>query len=79
MPKLFAASRRETDAMSQTEHIVIERDKRGGQPKATRAYVWSYERTDGKRRFFAVLHTPPIMSPRDAARAAIVAEARDGK
>ena len=43
---------------------------------ATRAYAWSYERPDGKRRFFAVLHVPPITSPRDAVRAAIVAEAK---
>ena len=47
-----------------------------GHPKATRAYAWSYEREDGKRRFFAVLGIPPINSPRDAVRAAIVAEAR---
>ncbi len=40
------------------------------------AYAWSYERDDGKRRFFAVLHQYPIGSPRDAVRAAIVAEAR---
>jgi hypothetical protein len=48
-------------------------------PKATRAYAWSYEREDGKRRFFAVLGIPPINSPRDAVRAAIVAEARSMK
>ena|ERR1700741_1134079 len=48
-----------------------------GHPTATRAYAWSYERDDGKRRFFAVLHVPPITSPRDAVRAAIVAEAKD--
>jgi len=50
-----------------------------GHPKATRAYAWSYEREDGKRRFFAVLHVPPITGPRDAVRAAIVAEQRAGK
>jgi hypothetical protein len=35
-----------------------------GHPKATRAYAWSspIERSD-KRRFFAVLHLPPITSP----------------
>lgn len=43
---------------------------------AARAYAWSYERPDGKRRFFAVLHTGPITGPREAVRAAIVAEAR---
>ncbi len=45
-------------------------------PYANRAYAWSYERDDGKRRFFAVLHTPQITGPREAVRAAIVAEAR---
>jgi hypothetical protein len=39
-----------------------------------RAYAWSYELEDGKRRFFAVLHTGPIDSPAAAVRAAIVAE-----
>ena len=43
---------------------------------ATRAYAWSYELPDGKRRFFAVLHMPPIIGPREAVRAAIVAEQR---
>jgi hypothetical protein len=38
-----------------------------GHPKATRST---------KRRFFAVLHIPPIESPLDAVRAAIVAEQR---
>lgn len=46
-------------------------------PKATRAYAWSspIEGSD-KRRFFAVLHLGAIKSPRDAVRAAIVAEHR---
>ena len=48
-----------------------------GHPKAKQAYAWSspIEGSD-KRRFFAVLHLPPIMSPLDAVRAAIVAEQR---
>jgi hypothetical protein len=48
-----------------------------GHPKATRAYAWSspIEGSD-KRRFFAVLHIPPITSPEAAVRAAIVAEYR---
>jgi hypothetical protein len=48
-----------------------------GHPTATRAYAWSspIEGSD-KRRFFAVLHAPPIESAADAARAAIVAEHR---
>jgi hypothetical protein len=44
----------------------------------TRAYAWSYERDDGKRRFFAVLHQYPIGSTHDAVRAAIMAEAKAG-
>jgi hypothetical protein len=50
-----------------------------GHPKANRAYAWSspIEGSD-KRRFFAVLHKPPITSPVEAVRAAIVAEQRSG-
>ena len=46
-----------------------------GHPKANKAYAWSspIEGSD-KRRFFAVLHVPPITSPVEAVRAAIVAE-----
>jgi hypothetical protein len=48
-----------------------------GHPKATRAYAWSSPiEGSTKRRFFAVLHIPPIVSPLDAVRAAIVAEQR---
>jgi len=43
---------------------------------ATRAYAWSYGLPDGSRRFVAVLHTGPIIGPREAVRAAIVAERR---
>lgn len=48
-----------------------------GHPKATRAYAWSSP-IDGsdKRRFYAVLHLGGIRSPRDAVRAAIIAEQR---
>jgi hypothetical protein len=44
-------------------------------PKSHQAYAWS-TRIEGsdKRQFFAVLHVPPITSPRDAMRAAIAAE-----
>jgi len=46
-----------------------------GHPKASKAYAWSspIEESD-KRRFFAVLHLPPVTSPVEAVRAAIVAE-----
>lgn len=47
-----------------------------GHPTASRAYAWSYELEDGRRRFFAVLHTPQIDGPRKAVQAAIVAEAK---
>ena len=48
-----------------------------GHPRATRCYAWSssMEGSD-KRRFFAVLHIPPITSAQDAVRAAIVQEYR---
>src|SRR5690242_11608328 len=48
-----------------------------GHPQAKRAYAWSSPiEGSEKRRFFAVLHLPPITSPQDAVRAAIVAEQR---
>jgi hypothetical protein len=48
-----------------------------GHPKATKAYAWSspIEGSD-KRRFFAVLHLPPVTSPIEAVRAAIIAESK---
>jgi hypothetical protein len=49
-----------------------------GHPKAKKAYAWSspIEGSD-KRRFFAVLHLPPVTtSPAEAVRAAIVAESK---
>jgi len=48
-----------------------------GNPKATRAYAWSSPiEGSKKRRFFAVLRIPPITSPNEAVRAAIVQEHR---
>jgi hypothetical protein len=51
-----------------------------GHPQARKAYAWSspIEGSD-KRRFFAVLHLPPVTSPVEAVRAAIVAENRGSK
>ena len=51
-----------------------------GHPTATQAYAWSspIEGSD-KRRFFAVLHQPPVTSPAEAVRAAIMAEFRSEK
>src|SRR6266851_3801309 len=46
-----------------------------GHPTATRAYAWSSPiEGSARRRFFAVLHQPPVDSPQAAVRAAIVAE-----
>ena len=45
--------------------------------RAKRAYAWSSPiESSTRRRFFAVLHIPPINSPLAAVRAAIVAERR---
>jgi hypothetical protein len=50
-----------------------------GHPTARRAYAWSSPIAgSSKRRFFAVLHIPPVQSPVDAVRAAIVQEYRAG-
>ena len=42
-----------------------------------RAYAWAHESDAGGRRYVAVLHVPPVDSPRAAVRAAIVQEARE--
>jgi len=44
-----------------------------GHPKATRAYAWS-SAIEGstKRRYYAVLHIPPVDSAEKAVRAAII-------
>ena len=50
-----------------------------GHPSATRCYAWSSPiEGSEKRRFFAVLHQPPVSSALDAVRAAIVQEHRQG-
>jgi len=49
-----------------------------GHPTATRAYAWSSPiEGSTKRRYFAVLHQPPVDSPHAAVRAAIIAEHRE--
>jgi hypothetical protein len=51
-----------------------------GHPKTHKAYAWSSPiEGSAKRRFFAVLHVPPVTSPIEAVRAAIVAEHRERK
>jgi hypothetical protein len=45
------------------------------QPSATVCYAWSSS-VEGseRRRFYAVLRIPPVVSPADAVRAAIVSD-----
>jgi len=52
-----------------------------GQPDgAFRAYAWCHELADGRRQFVATLHTPQIIGPREAVRAAMMAtDAPTGK
>jgi hypothetical protein len=51
-----------------------------GHPTATRAYAWSSPiEGSTKRRFYAVLHVPPIGAAADAVRAAIVADHKAGR
>jgi hypothetical protein len=50
-----------------------------GNDKATRAYAWSspIDGTD-RRRFWVALHIPPVASPLDAVRVAILSQHREG-
>lgn len=51
-----------------------------GHPMASTAYAWSSPiEGSNKRRFFAVLHLPPVTSPVEAVRAAIIEEHRRKK
>jgi len=45
-----------------------------GHPSAAMAYAWSEATTGTKRRFFAVLHVPPIDSAQRAIQGSIVAD-----
>lgn len=45
--------------------------------QAGRAYAWAHEGDSGGRRYVAVLHAPPVDSPRKAVQAAAVAELRE--
>jgi hypothetical protein len=50
----------------------------GGSPTgAFRAYAWPCEPPNRKRRFLTVLHTPVIVGPLQAVRAAIAMEATE--
>ncbi len=51
-----------------------------GHPKANKCYAWSspIERST-KRRYYAVLHVPPINSPEKAVRASIVQDRKEAE
>jgi hypothetical protein len=46
-------------------------------PTALRCYAWGYEGEDGKNYYTAVLRTPPVDSPQDAVKAALVAQVKN--
>ena len=48
-------------------------------PTARRCYAWSCETEGGQRRFVTVLHTPPVVSPVSAVRAAIAAQHKEDR
>lgn len=43
---------------------------------AGKAYAWRHEADSGRWRYVAVLHKPPVDTPRKAVQAAVVAEYR---
>jgi len=50
-----------------------------GNPQATTAYAWSSPiEGSTKRRYYAVLHIPPVDSPEGAVRASIVRDHKEG-
>lgn len=49
-----------------------------GHPQATKCYAWAYQ-TDTGRRFLAVLELPPVDSPINAVRAAIMSDVKKDK
>lgn len=53
-------------------------DLRGSTSGAFRVYAWSRELPGGEPEFFAALHTPKIVGPADAVRAAILADSASG-
>jgi len=46
-----------------------------GHPKATRGYAWAYNKEKGSATI-AVLELPPVISPKTAVQAAIVAQGK---
>ena len=56
----------------------VETFKLTGHARASTCYAWAHAsgKDDKKTRYVAVLALPPVHSPQDAVRAAIVAESR---
>jgi CheY-like chemotaxis protein len=54
-------------------------DLRGSTSGAFRAYAWAQDLPDGQQTYFAVLHSPWVVGPTEAVRAAIAAETRAQK
>jgi len=54
-------------------------DLRGSTSGAFRAYAWAQELPDGLRTYFAVLHSPWVVGPTEAVRAAMRADAKTHK
>lgn len=51
-----------------------------GNPESDKCYAWSSPIEEStKRRYYAVLHIPPIDSPEKAVRASIVQDRKTGK
>jgi hypothetical protein len=46
-------------------------------PKAKECYAWQYQDDDSKTQYTAVLKLPPVKSPQDAVKAAIVAQVKN--
>jgi hypothetical protein len=47
-----------------------------GHAESPRAYVWSEAKAHRKRRFFVVLHVPPVTSPATAIHASVLSGAK---
>jgi hypothetical protein len=45
-----------------------------GHPKAKRGYAWAYDKNAGGSETVAVLEFPPVISPKTAVKAALVAK-----
>jgi hypothetical protein len=48
-----------------------------GHPDADTCYAWAYQDDNGRTQYTAVLKLPPVKTPQDAVRAAIVAQVKD--